>query len=235
MKPLNLLLLDCSPRRDYSTSRHLTERLLPELSSRFGREIHVRRRNLGCEPLPAITAEYAESLLLPGDEARERYREALALSDALIEELEQADLLWISTPVHNFTVPAVLKNWIDLVVRRDVTFASTREGKVGLLRDRPTFVAVTAGGAMFRDPPVQPDFFRPYLTAVLAVIGIRDVSFPHATGLAFAGTPQAVIESVTHEPRAGVHSTKQVATAAGQGAAVVSQVHGHFGAARQAA
>jgi len=64
MKPLNLLLLDCSPRRDYSTSRHLTEQLLPALSAHFGREIHVMRRNLGTEPLPAITAEYAESLLL---------------------------------------------------------------------------------------------------------------------------------------------------------------------------
>lgn len=195
MKPLNLLLLDCSPRRDYSTSRHLTEQLLPAVSAHFGREIHVMRRNLSTEPLPAITAEYAESLLLAAAEAKGRHGAALAGSDALIRELEQADLLRISTPVHNFTVPAVLKNWIDLVVRRDVTFIATPEGKVGLLRDRPTFVAVTSGGAMFRDPPVQPDFFRPYLTAVLGVIGLKDIRFTHATCLAFADVPQSVIEA----------------------------------------
>ena len=195
MKPLDMLLLDCSPRRDYSTSRHLSEQLLPALSAHYGREVRVTRRNLGTEPLPAITAEYAESLLLPVAEARERFGEALAVSDALIRELEQADLLWISTPVYNFTLPAVLKNWIDLVVRRDVTFASTAKGKIGLLRDRPTFVAVTSGGAMFRDPPVQPDFFRPYLSAALGVIGIRDIRFTHATDLAFAEVPQSAVEA----------------------------------------
>ncbi|MGN5476436.1 FMN-dependent NADH-azoreductase [Cupriavidus basilensis] len=195
MKTLDMLLLDCSPRRDYSTSRHLSEQLLPALSAHCGREVRVTRRNLGTEPLPAITAEYAESLLLPVAEARERFGEALAVSDELIRELEQADLLWISTPVYNFTLPAVLKNWIDLVVRRDVTFASTAKGKIGLLRDRPTFVAVTSGGAMFRDPPVQPDFFRPYLSAALGVIGIRDIRFTHATDLAFAGVPQSAVEA----------------------------------------
>lgn len=189
MKDLDLLLLDCSPRGDDSTSRHLTRQLLPALSARFGRPLRVTQRNLGTEPLPPISADYAGSLLLSAAEGRARYGDALAVSDQLIRELEAADVLWISTPVHNFTVPAVLKQWIDLVVRRDVTFVTTGEGKVGLLRDRPTFVAVTSGGAMFREPALQPDFFRPLLSAVLAVIGIRDVAYLPATGLAGADVP----------------------------------------------
>jgi FMN-dependent NADH-azoreductase len=195
MKNLKLLLLDCSPRRDNSTSRHFTQRLLPAMAADLGRGIEVTTRHLGAEPLPAITAEYADSLLLPTGVARQRYGEALAVSDQLIAELEEADLLWISTPVYNFTVPAVLKNWIDLVLRRDVTFTTNGHGKVGLLRDRPTFVAVTSGGAMFRDPPVQPDFFRPYLTAVLGVIGLKNVTYMHATGLAFAEAPLTLVEA----------------------------------------
>ena len=194
MNSLKLLLLDCSPRRESSTSRHFSQHLLPAMSARLGRDIQITRRNLGSEPLPAITAEYAESLVLPANVAKARYGEALAVSDELIKELDQADMLWISTPVHNFTVPAVLKNWIDLVVRIGVTFASTEKGKVGLLRDRPTFVAVTAGGAMFREPAFQPDFFRPYLTAVLGVIGLKDITFMHATGLASADEPLALVE-----------------------------------------
>jgi FMN-dependent NADH-azoreductase len=186
MRSLKVLLLDCSPRGDNSTSRQFTQYLLPAMAARAGQSVQIIRRNLGTEPLPALTAEYAESLVLPAAEANERFGEALILSDELIQELDQADVLWISTPVHNFTVPAVLKNWIDLVVRRDVTFAATENGKVGLLRDRPTFVAVTSGGAMFSDMPIiQPDFFRPYLTEVLGVIGIRDITFAHATRLAF--------------------------------------------------
>jgi FMN-dependent NADH-azoreductase len=184
MKALELLLLDCSPRRDDSTSRHLTRHLLPTLSARFGRPLRVTQRNLGSEPLPAISAEYADSLLLSAAQAKARHGDALAVSDELISELVAADVLWISTPVHNFTVPAALKTWIDFVVRRDVTFVTTDEGKVGLLRDRPTFVAVTAGGAMFREPPIQPDFFRPYLSTVLGVIGIKDITYMPVVSLA---------------------------------------------------
>ncbi|MCA8005942.1 FMN-dependent NADH-azoreductase [Burkholderia cenocepacia] len=195
MNATNLLLLDCSPRNDdNSTSRYFTEHLLPALTARTGRNIQVTRRKLGAEPLPPLTAEYAESLLLPATEAREQYGAALAVSDQLIQELDAADVLWISTPVHNFTVPAALKTWIDLVVRRDVTFVATEKGKVGLLRDRPTYIAVTSGGAMFHEPPRQPDFFRPYLTTVLGVIGIKDITFVHATGLAFVEEPLTVLE-----------------------------------------
>jgi len=204
MKTLELLLLDCSPRLESSTSRHLTRQLLPALSARFGRPVHITQRNLGSEPLPAITTGYAESLLLPADEAKARYGDALALSDELIRELETTDVLWISTPVHNFTVPAVLKNWIDLVVRKDVTFTMTGDGKFGLLRDRPTFVAVTSGGGMFREPPVQPDFFRPYLSAVLGVIGIMDITYLSATRLAGTDAPLERVEADANRYADGV-------------------------------
>ncbi|MEM5314393.1 NAD(P)H-dependent oxidoreductase [Paraburkholderia sp. JHI869] len=195
MNGVKLLLLDCSPRNDKSTSRHFTQHLLPALANLTAGEVQVTRRNLGIEPLPAITAEYAESLLLPAADAKARFGEALALSDELIEELDKADVLWISTPVHNFTVPAVLKAWIDHVVRRDVTFVATEAGKVGLLRDRPTFVAVTSGGAMFHEPPRQPDFFRPYLSTVLGVMGLKNVTFMHANGLAFSDEPLSTVEA----------------------------------------
>lgn len=101
----------------------------------------------------------------------------------------------IATPVHNFGLPAVLKNWIDHVVRNDVTFKSTETGKVGLLADRPVICAVTSGGAMFREPPIQPDFFRPYLRAVLEVIGIKDLHFVEATGMAFKTDSESFINS----------------------------------------
>ncbi|KVM07626.1 NAD(P)H dehydrogenase [Burkholderia ubonensis] len=199
MNTLNVLLLDCSPRHINSTSRHLTARLLPAMAERLGRNLQITLRNLGTEPLKPITAEYADSLLLPAADAKERFGAALAVSDSLIEELDVADMLWISTPVHNFTVPAVLKTWIDLVVRRDVTFTTTKSGKMGLLRDRPTFVAVTSGGNMFRESPLQPDFFLSYLTTVLEVIGIKDVTFVPATGLAFSNDPLSLVEEKASE------------------------------------
>lgn len=195
MKPLELLLIDCSPRRERSTSRHLGRELIAPIEAHLGRTVRLTERRIGIEPLPPLSAEYAESLVVPIAEARARYGPSLAVSDELIAELDQADLLVISTPVHNFTVPAALKTWIDHVVRRDVTFHTTPQGKVGLLRDRPTLVAVSAGGGMFREPPTQPDFFRPYLRAALGVIGLKSVSFAASTGLAFSEAPLAVVEA----------------------------------------
>jgi len=165
------------------------------LAERIGREVQIKHRNLAESSFPAITGDYAESVLLPLEEAQKRFGSALSASDELVSEVVDSDMIWISTPVHNFTVPAILKNWIDLIVRRDVTFTYTDKGKVGLLKDRPTFVAVTSGGAMFEDPPRQPDFFRPYLRAVLGIIGLKDVTFVPATELAFSNKPFATVEA----------------------------------------
>ena len=94
-----------------------------------------------------------------------------------IAELEQAGALIISTPMNNFTVPAVLKAWIDQVLRLERTFSSTPAGKVGLLADRPTYVVVATGGFVTGEHARQPDFLTPYLQAVLATLGIRTVQF----------------------------------------------------------
>lgn len=195
MTPYEVLLLECSPRRS-ATSTRLVQQILPTLEARApGRELRLTQRPIGTHPLPPLSAEYAESLLLSPEEGRARYGEALEVSDTLIDDLRRADLVLIATPVHNFTVPAALKTWIDYVVRRGVTFETTATGKVGLLPDRPVVVAVTSGGAMFRDPPLQPDFFRPYLRAALGVMGLKSVSFVQATGLAFEADPLQAVDA----------------------------------------
>ncbi|MEK8025970.1 FMN-dependent NADH-azoreductase [Pseudaquabacterium rugosum] len=198
MKPVQILHLECSPRPEACSSRlgrHLSAALQAETTA----PVQVRLRALGVEPLPALSAAYAGSLILPIAQARARYGEQLALSDALCEELAASDVLLISAPVHNFGIPAVLKNWIDWVVRRDVTFALTAEGKIGLLADRPVLVAVTSGGAMFRDPPAQPDFFRPYLRAALGGVGLTRIEFVEAPGLAFSAAPEEAVDALARD------------------------------------
>jgi len=199
MSAPRLLFIECSPRGDRATSSEFGRHLLSAITTHIGHELSVTKRNLGSDSLPPISAAYAESSLLPAEEARARFPGQLGISDLLIDELKAADLLVIATPVHNFTVPAALKAWIDYVVRNDVTFKKTPEGKVGLLNDRPTLIAVTSGGAMFCDPPRQPDFFRPYLRAVLGVIGLHDVTFAQSTGLAFSSEPFAEVERQASE------------------------------------
>jgi FMN-dependent NADH-azoreductase len=108
---------------------------------------------------------------------------ALAVSEARIAELEATDVLVIATPMHNFTVPANLKSWIDHVVRLGRTFQSTPDGKVGRLRDRPTFVVVSSGGWFTPPRARQPDFLTAYLVSILATLGIRDVTLFPLEGL----------------------------------------------------
>jgi len=171
-----LLVLECSPRGDASTSQHIGRLLADAMASRVPR-MSVRVRSLAEQPLPPISADAALAFATPPDRLDARQRACLALSDELIAELKDADALLIASPVHNYTVPVVLKAWIDHVVRPGASFRSTPQGKVGLLRDRPTLVAVTAGGAIFDNSSRQPDFFRPYVEAVLRTIGIADVHF----------------------------------------------------------
>ena len=86
--------------------------------------------------------------------------------------------------MHNFTVPAALKAWIDQVVRFGRTFRSTPDGKIGLLADRPTYIVIAAGGYFSDKRARQPDHLTPYLKDILETIGIRDLRFITLEGLA---------------------------------------------------
>jgi FMN-dependent NADH-azoreductase len=175
-----ILLLICGPRGDASISQSFGEEVAGLLTRRHP-DARIVRRNLEATPLPG--AAYCNALVTP-----DAGPAPFAHSDTLIQELEAADALIIATPMHNYTVPAALKAWIDHVVRIRRTFASTPSGKAGLLRDRPVFLIVASGG-WFTEPapngaPAQPDFLTPYMRAVLNTIGIADIRIVTLEGVA---------------------------------------------------
>jgi len=135
----------------------------------------VTERDLGSAGIPHIDANYAlaqHSSTAPIEDAG-----AIVRSDALIQELEQADVVVIGTPMHNLAMPSVLKAWIDHIVRARRTFTIGPKGKVGTLRDRPVFVAIASGGRFSGERARQPDFLTPWLTAILGMIGLHDLTF----------------------------------------------------------
>lgn len=173
-----ILLLHCSPHGRQSRASVLAQELAERLRRRHP-EVQLLERDLAREPLPALTGDYAAALVAraPNDDP------ALKVSEALIQELESSDCLVIATPMHNFSVPAALKLWIDYVLRIGRSFAATDAGKVGLLADRPTFVVVGSGGYYRGEQARQPDFLTAYLRHVLSTIGIHDLEFIHLQGL----------------------------------------------------
>ena len=172
---MSILYIAVSPRGAESV-RRFGEELLARLERRHP-AARVVRRDLAANPPPAIDAAFAGAILRRPDEWTAADRDALGYSEQVIGELEAADVVVIATPMNNYTVPATLKTWIDHVVRIRRTFVGTPQGKVGLLRDRPTYIVTVAGGYHAGDEALQPDFLTPYLRAILATIGIHDVRF----------------------------------------------------------
>jgi FMN-dependent NADH-azoreductase len=191
-----ILFLEVSPRGPRSWSRRIGAELLQRLQRQHP-DARVIRRDLAANPPPAIDAVFADAILKPQDEWNAAERDTLGYSEQVIGELEAADVVLISTPMNNYTVPATLKTWIDHVVRIRRTFVGSPKGKVGLLHDRPTYIVTAAGGYHEGDgDAVQPDFLTPYLRAILATIGIHDVHLLTLQGVTRG--PDAVTRASAH-------------------------------------
>jgi FMN-dependent NADH-azoreductase len=187
---MNILHIDCSPRQE-SHSRQLSAAIVEKLLE-VAPAASISRRDFGTAPLPHAAPDYATTLSSPATLAAP-LRGALDLSEALIQEVKAADVVVIGTPMHNLTVPSVLKAWIDQILRAGRTFMSTPTGKIGMLRDRPVFVGVASGGVFTGNKANQPDFLTPYLTAVLGSIGLKTVQFLPLQATAFLIGDQATL------------------------------------------
>ncbi|AOJ33963.1 FMN-dependent NADH-azoreductase [Burkholderia metallica] len=175
----NLLFVDASPHGSHSQGARLAHEAIAHWQATHPHARVVSRR-LGQPGLPSLSADYAHAVVARQPDSDP----ALAYSEQLIAEVEQSDGVLISTPMHNFTVPAALKLWIDFVLRIGRTFTATPEGKFGLLADRPVLVLVRSGGICTGPAARQPDFLTPYLKQVLAVIGLSTVDFIYLEGIA---------------------------------------------------
>lgn len=184
-----ILHVTCSPRGEAAESDRLAQKIIGFLLRQEPAAIVVNRV-IGNGAMPHIDRDYAISQGSSADVSQEG---SMALSEILIREVEEADYVVIGTPMHNLTIPSVLKAWIDHVVRVRRTFHMTPAGKEGRLRDRPVFVAIASGGRFSGDRMRQPDFLTPYLTTILGMIGLHDLTFFSVQGT--GGKPSAVAES----------------------------------------
>jgi FMN-dependent NADH-azoreductase len=179
---MNILHIDCSPRSE-SHSRQLSAAIVEKLLV-VSPSACITRRDLGAFPLPHATADYATTLSSPLTLAAP-LAGSLELAEALIHEVEAADVIVIGTPMHNLTIPSVLKSWIDQILRVGRTMMTTSAGKVGMLSDRPVFVGIASGGVFTGERANQPDFLTPYLSEVLGSIGLKSLQFVSVQATAF--------------------------------------------------
>ena len=171
-----ILRLDCSPRGGESASRLLADEILARLTA-IHPDAAIVRRDLAANPPPLVDYGYTKVMAAHPTAASAIGVAPLAVSEELIGELESTDFLLLATPVNNFTVPAVLKLWLDQVARVGRAFESTPDGKIGKIADRPAIIVVSSGSVFLGEDARQPDFLTPYLTAILNCLGIFDISF----------------------------------------------------------
>jgi FMN-dependent NADH-azoreductase len=168
-----LLVIETSPRGDRSVSRHMTRRFVQAWrSAHAGGE--VVERDLMETGLPFVTAPWLEAYFTPPAGHSSQMKETLRLSDELVAELLAADQIVIATPVYNYNVPAVLKAWIDHIVRKGITLGV--DGR-GLLSGKKATVLIASGGVYTEGSPIRErDIATHYLRLILGVIGIGDVT-----------------------------------------------------------
>ena len=177
---MNILQINSSPRLEASQSTRLAARLVQRLRDAHP-EATVTVRDLGRVPHPVLDEAALGALFSPASTRTAEQAARVALDDALIAEIQAADLVVLGVPMYNFGVSAQLKNWIDAISRAGVTFRYSEKGPEGLLNGKTVYVALTRGGK-YRNTPA--DTQVPYLKTVFTFLGLTDVRFVYAEGLA---------------------------------------------------
>ncbi len=169
-KPLRILKLSASGRSDGSVTRELSRDLIAALQDRHG-VAEVTHRDLS-KGVPFVNEAWISANFTADEDRTEKHNDTLAYSNKLVAELQNADTIVIGVPVYNFSIPATLKAWVDMIARARLTFRYTADGPVGLLTGKKVYLVVATGGV-----PVGSavDFATPYLRHALAFVGITDV------------------------------------------------------------
>ena len=170
-KVTQILRLDASANPGSSTSFELGHRIQERLQMKYG-YCEVRQRDLNEIP-GFIDSSWIAANFSTAESRDAAAKQRLALSDALIAELQWADHILVTTPMYNFSVPASLKAWIDQVCRAGITFRYTADGPQGLLEGKRVDIVISTGGTPLDSPA---DFASGYLRQIFRFIGIEDIS-----------------------------------------------------------
>ncbi|MGY0194713.1 FMN-dependent NADH-azoreductase [Leptothrix sp. BB-4] len=198
---MNILQVNTSARTTSATATaeagSLSGRLAAEVVERLKArhaDAAVTVRDLARQPQPVLDEAALQALFTPAAQRSPEAAARVALDDALIAEIQAADVVVIASPMFNFGVTAQLKNWIDAIARVRVTFAYTANGPVGLLTGKKVYIVATRGG-IHRDLPS--DTQVPYLRQVLGFLGMTDVEviYAEAQGMGPEASARGIAEA----------------------------------------
>ena len=179
----NILVIESSPRGAQSITRQVTANVVAKLKKQHP-GAKVTERDLSARPLPHLEDITINAYYTPAETRSDALKQAVKLSDETVDELLANDIVVIGAPMWNFGIPSVLKAWIDHITRAGRTFRFGAAGPEGLVTNKKAIVVVAAGGVYASGPAAQMDNVTPYLRTILNFIGITDITFIRAEGIA---------------------------------------------------
>jgi len=174
-----ILYLSSSLRGADSQSSQMADEFIA-LRKEAGEDLTIVHRDLNAAPLPHIDGERFGAFTTPASERSSAQAAVVAESDALIQELRDADELIIALPMYNFGIPSTFKAWIDHVARAGGTFRYTENGPVGLVGDKPVTVLAARGGQYVG---TELDTQTLYVRHIFGLMGVSNIHFIYAEGL----------------------------------------------------
>ena len=191
----NILALYSSINPEQSQSSKLAEQYLVELQKH--EDVAITRRNLSDGTVPHLDSAEFTAWNTPEADRTTEQQALAALSDTLIAELEAADVIVMTAPMYNFGIPSSLKAWIDRIARAGRTFSYSENGPVGLLKNKQVIIISSRGGRYAGTPM---DTQTDYLRDVMKFVGLDDVTFIYAEGLAMSSVDDS-LENAMQELR----------------------------------
>ena len=176
-----LLQINASISNGNGQSSQLAKQFVAAYRARFPDAKVLLREVAAAEPVPHLNGERFGAFITKPEERTDAQHAVVAYSDALIDEIKQADVIVIGLPMYNFGVPSQLKAYFDHIARAGITFKYTAQGPVGLLTGKKVYVFAARGG-LYAGSPL--DTQTSYVRDFLAFLGMKDVHFVHAEGLA---------------------------------------------------
>lgn len=183
MSAKKILQLNSSIMGEQSYSRKLGNAIVEKIQEKYP-ESTVEQLDLVESKIPHLTPETLQAMFtLPENQSQET-KQILNLSDKLVKQLFDADIIVIGAPLINRTIHSSLKAWIDHITRRGITFGYSAEGlPIGFIKDKKVYVAMSSGGIYTDEQGRANDFVAPYLQSFLGFLGMTDLTVFRAEGL----------------------------------------------------
>ncbi|MBI3235393.1 MAG: NAD(P)H-dependent oxidoreductase [Bacteroidetes bacterium] len=183
MNPKKILQLNSSIMGEQSYSRKLGNAIIEKIQKKYPQST-VEQLDLVESNIPHLAPETLQAMFTPLENQTEVTKQKLNLSDKLVKQLFDADIIVIGAPLINRTIHSSLKAWLDHITRRGITFGYSNEGfPMGLVSGKKVYVAMSSGGVYTDEQGRANDFVAPYLQSFLGFLGMTDLTVFRAEGL----------------------------------------------------